>query len=177
MFTLIVYPSISKAAEPNSFPICKWLGEQSCPTVSGNYVVWQDNREGGYDIYRNNPADIKDVNGQPLCIMNRDQKLPAISGNIVVCQDYQNSSNLNNPDIYRYLWPSDNIGTAVCVVPACKQQNPAISGNTIVWEDDRNTTKPDIYGYSLTTGEFAICDLAGAQSNPAIQSHCSASLA
>ncbi|MDO8301807.1 MAG: hypothetical protein Q7T18_01050 [Sedimentisphaerales bacterium] len=161
----------SIAAVPTIFPICTWAGEQSYPAVSGNYVVWQDKRDGalGYDIYRNNPANMKDANGQPLCVVNRDQKLSAISGNIVVCQDYRNSSTTANPDIYYYRWPSDNIGTAVCTVSACKQQNPAISENVIVWEDDRNTnTKPDIYGYDLTTGEFIICDLAAAQSYPAI---------
>lgn len=166
MFTLIAYPSTSKAAEPNSFPICIWTGEQSYPAVSGNYVVWQDKRSGAYDIYRNNPSDINDVNGQPLCIVNRDQKFPAISDSTIVCEDYRNSgSTTANPDIYSYSWPSDNIGMPVCIVSACKQEIPAISGNIIVWQDSRNSND-DIYGYDGS--EFVICDLPSVQSNPAI---------
>ncbi|MCJ7776740.1 MAG: hypothetical protein MUP16_00250 [Sedimentisphaerales bacterium] len=161
MFTLIVYPSISKAAEPNSFPICKWTGEQSYPAVSGNYVVWQDKRSGAYDIYRNNPATVNDVNGVLLCAATRNQQYPSISGTTVVWQDYRPST--TNSDIYCYSLPSGP-ETAVCTT-ANKQGNPAISGNIIVWQDDRNGDD-DIYGYDGS--EFEICINSFSQSDSAI---------
>ena len=161
MFTLSVYPSISKAAEPNSFPICKWTGEQSYPAVSGNYVVWQDKRSGAYDIYRNNPANVNDVNGEPLCVATRNQQYPSISGTTVVWQDYRPST--TNSDIYRYSLPSGP-ETSVCTLTS-KQESPAISGNIVVWQDFRNGNN-DIYGYDGS--EFEICIDGANQSNPAI---------
>jgi len=159
VLTFIVYPSISKAAEPNSFPVCKWTGEQSCPAVSGNYVVWQDNRSGGYDIYRNNPLDMNDFNGISVCLQSGDQKFPAISGSTVVWQDFRNGNN----DIFRYSLPSGP-EAAVCTYTG-KQDVPAISGDIIVWRDNRNGNY-DIFGYDGS--EFEICTDAAAQSYPAI---------
>ena len=162
IFTLIVYPSISKAAEPNSFPICKWTGEQSYPAVSGSYVVWQDKRSGGYDIYRNNPADINDVNGVLLCAATRNQQYPSISDTTVVWQDY--CSGTTDSDIYRYFLPSGP-EASVCTLPS-KQESPAISGNIIVWHDNRAGNN-DIFGYDGS--EFAICTDTTAQDSPAIE--------
>ena len=164
MFTLIAYPSTSKAAEPNSFPICKWTGEQLCPAVSGNYVVWQDRHFGTYDIYRNNGADMNDANSFLVCNAGNDQINPAISGTNIVWQDYRPST--SNCDIYRYLLPSGP-EASVCTLTS-KQRNPAISGSIIVWQDNRSGIDDDIYGYSLTAGEFVVCDSTGAQFLPAI---------
>ncbi|MHB9070742.1 MAG: TolB family protein [Sedimentisphaerales bacterium] len=164
MFTLIAYPSASKAAEPNSFPICKWTGEQLCPAVSGNYVVWQDRHFGTYDIYRNNGVDMNDANSFLVCNAGNDQINPAISGTNIVWQDYRPST--SNCDIYRYLLPTGP-ENSVCTLTS-KQRNPAISGSIIVWQDNRSSGIDDIYGYSLTAGEFVICDSTGAQSYPAI---------
>ena len=159
LFTLIVYPSISKAAEPNSFPICKWTGEQSYPAVSGSYVVWQDKRSGAYDIYRNNPAEVNDVNGVLLCAATLNQQYPSISGSTVVWQDFRNGNN----DIFRYSLP---LGpeTSVCTLTS-KQESPAISGNTIIWQDYRNGNN-DIFGYDGS--EFEICINSFSQSDSAI---------
>ena len=166
MFTLIAYPSTSKAAEPNSFPICKWTGEQSYPAVSGNYVVWRDKRSGeDYDgIYRNNGADMNDANSFLVCNATGNQQYPSISSTTVVWQDYRFST--VNCGIYCYLLPSGP-ETSVCTITS-KQRNPAVSGGIIVWQDNRSSGIDDIYGYSLTAGEFVICDSTGAQSKPAI---------
>jgi TolB protein len=161
IFILIGPPSVSKAAEPNNFPICKWTGEQSYPTVSGNYVVWQDKRSGGYDIYRNNPADVNDVNGVMLCAATRNQQYPSISGTTVVWQDYRPST--TNPDIYCYLLPSGP-EAAVCTT-AEKQEKPSIAGTIIVWQDSRNGNN-DIYGNDGS--EFEICTNSFIQSDSAI---------
>jgi TolB protein len=159
VLTFLVYPSILQAAEPNSFPVCKWTGEQSYPAVSGNYVVWQDKRGGTFDIYRNNPADTNDVNGILICQEANDQKFPAISGGTVVWQDARIST--SNTDIFRYSLPSGP-EAGVCTYTG---KQPAISGNIIVWRDNRNGNN-DIFGWDGS--EFEICTDAAAQSNPAI---------
>jgi TolB protein len=161
MFTLIVCTSILKAAEPISFPICIWAGEQSYPAVSGNYVVWQDKRSGGYDIYRNNPADMNDFNVFPVCLQTDDQKFPAISGSTVVWQDARNGT--ANTDIFRYTLPAGP-ENAVCTYTA-KQEFPAISGGNIVWKDARNGNS-DIFGYNGS--EIVICNDTATQMYPAI---------
>lgn len=161
VFTLIACSSISKAAEPNSFPVCKWTAEQSYPAVSGSYVVWQDKRGGTYDIYRNNGANMKDANSFLVCNATRNQQYPSISGTTTVWQDYRPST--TNCDIYSHILPSGP-NTPICTL-ASKQEKPVISGSTIVWQDNRNSND-DIYGYNGS--EFAVCDLAGIQSNPAI---------
>ncbi len=161
MLALIGGPSISKADEPNSFPVCTWTAEQSYPAVSGSYVIWQDKRSGSYDIYRNNPADLNDVNGILLCSASRNQQYPSISGPTVVWQDYRPST--TNSDIYCYLLPSGP-ETAICT-NSYKQESPAVSDGIIVWQDPRNGNN-DIFGYDGS--EFEICTNSSAQSDAAI---------
>lgn len=148
-------------ADPNSFPICTAAGSaQTYPAVSGTYVVWQDNRSGGYDIYRNNGTNMKDANSFLVCNATRNQQYPAISGTTVVWQDFRPST--TNSDIYRYLWPSGP-ETAVCTTSA-RQENPAISGDVIVWHENG-----DIYRYKISDeSTLAICINSFTQSFPAI---------
>jgi TolB protein len=161
VLTFIVCTSILKAAEPVSFPVCTWTGEQSYPSVSGRYVVWQDKRSGGYDIYRNNPADLNDFNVFSICLQAGDQKFPAISGSTVVWQDARNGT--SNTDIFRYTLPSGP-ETEVCTYTG-RQELPAISGSVIVWRDGRNGNN-DIFGWNGS--ELAICIDNATQSYPAI---------
>ncbi|MHC4501506.1 MAG: hypothetical protein ACYS21_20650, partial [Planctomycetota bacterium] len=132
--------------------------------ISGNIVVWQDDRSGVKDIYG---YDLFDQNDFPICIDSNNQYDPAVSGCIVVWRDTREG----NPDIYgRDLVTQTEF--PICTDP-CEQYYPAISGNIVVWEDLRNDdgslTNPDIYGYDLLTQtEFPICTDPCEQYRPAI---------
>ena len=71
---------------------------QQYPAISGTDVVWQDNRNGNWDIYLYNGTT-----GQTrqLTTNASDQINPQIAGRYVVWEDYRNSlQQKNNPDIY-----------------------------------------------------------------------------
>jgi beta propeller repeat protein len=129
------------------------------PAVSGNIVVWEDLRNGNYDIYGYN---IETATEFAVYTDSANQEYPAVSGNIVVWQDWRNG----NADIYAY-----DIETATKFVICSQlayQTYPAVSGNVVVWRDVRNGNY-DIYGYDIETRtHFAVCTDSTAQHYPAI---------
>lgn len=72
---------------------CTSASSLGTPAVSGNFVVWQDNRNGNWDIYG---YDLLTQTEFPVATSVGDQMRPTIDGNIVVWEDYRNG----NGDIY-----------------------------------------------------------------------------
>lgn len=117
--------------------------DQMHPRVSGTRVVWQDMRNGRWDIYTRDLAG-----GASMLIPSAspDREHPAIDGNIVVWQDNRSG----NWDIYGYDLSSNTefpIST-----DTGDQTLPVISGNWVVWQDNRSGNW-DIYGYNISTKE------------------------
>jgi beta propeller repeat protein len=83
------------------FPICTDPAAQNNPAISGDIVVWQDGRNGTWDIYGYN---IETQTEFPICTDPGEQVYPAISGNIVVWQDWRN----NTTSIYGARLTFDN---------------------------------------------------------------------
>lgn len=116
---------------------------QMHPRVSGTKAVWQDMRNGRWDIY------LKDLAGgvsQLIPSASPDRERPAIDGNIVVWQDYRSG----NWDIYGY-----DLSTGIefpISTASGDQTQPVIAGNWVAWQDNRSGNW-DIYAYNLITRE------------------------
>jgi beta propeller repeat protein/parallel beta-helix repeat protein len=135
---------------------------QNSPAMYGDWLVWQDNRDGDREIYAYNLSVDSDYNGVPnyletprlesdpalVRITNNPnlQLTPDICGDIIVWSDFRNGV----LDIYAYTF-SNNTEWPVVVNPA-SQWMPDVDGDHIVWSDKRNGNY-DIYLFNISTGE------------------------
>lgn len=120
-------------------PIATDPADQFDPAISGNYIVYTDNRNGNDEIYM---YDLFEERERRITTNIAGQTHPAISGDRIVWMDYRNGL---NPDIYMY-----NISTRrqnPITLNASVQEYPAISGKNIVWADSR-TGNWDIFVYT-----------------------------
>jgi len=127
----------AKALDPNL------SGDQQYPDIYGDHVVWQDKRNGDWDIY-----DHDVLSGQTVAFVSGagNQERPAIYGTEVVWQDDRNG----DYDIYRKSLGGTE--TLVYSGPG-DQTHPAISSSWIVWQDNRSGFW-DIYAYRLSDGHI-----------------------
>lgn len=119
-------PVIPTPYVAEEFPICTDSAWQADAAISGDIVMWNDQRNGNRDIYGYNLATDTEF---PICIDPSDQIDPAISGDIVVWFDWRNSQEQRNIDIY-----GCNLSTGtefpICTKSA-SQVSPAISGDIV----------------------------------------------
>ena len=156
------------------FIICEAEGAQEYPKISGDIVVWQDNRNGGYDDFDIYGYNLSSATEFPICTNLSEQRHPDVSGDIVVWQHlhhyniYHNnsSSSASRYDIHGYdLTTSTEF---IICNNSSSQTAPAISGDIVVWVDERNGNY-DIYGYNLSSStEFPICTQSFHQWRPAV---------
>ncbi len=125
-------------------------GNQRHPASAGGAIVWEDDRDGTWDIYAGTvtpppaPAPTVAPSETPVATGLGDQLDPAISGSTVVYEDAPNG----NWDIH-WFDLSSSTGGAVTTNTA-DQIDPAISGDSVVYADHRNGNW-DIYLTSLST--------------------------
>ncbi|MDO8240358.1 MAG: GLUG motif-containing protein [Candidatus Moranbacteria bacterium] len=135
-------------------------GGQYNPAISGDKIIWQDYRNGNYDIYLYNLTTQTETR---ITTDSSHQYEPAISGDKIIWQDYRNG----NADIYLY-----NLTTQTetqITTNGSTQSSPAISGDKIIWQDYRNSNNSDIYLYDLATQtETQITTNGSYLSSPAI---------
>ena len=108
-----------------------------------SYAIWQDNRNGNWDIYMKYLGAGEEIN---LSENPYQQTNPMIWGDRVVWQDNRNG----NWDIYLYYISTDTLRQVTD--DEYNQTNPDIYGDRIVWEDERNGNA-DIYLYSVISRE------------------------
>ena len=154
---ILFVPEIFAVSVLTEYQITTDTNTQWRPSVYGNIVVWQDQRNGNADIYGYNLATATEFT---ICTNTYNQEHPTIYGNIVVWYDWRNG----NADIYGY-----NLSTST-EFPICLNTNnqrlPVIWENFVVYNDWRNGNW-DVYGYNLSTStEFPICTNAAHQYFP-----------
>jgi beta propeller repeat protein len=115
--------------------------DRQYPAIDGTIIVWQDYRNGNWDIYG---YDLSSGTEFPISTATGDQTQPVIAGNWVAWQDNRSG----NWDIYAY-----NLTTHETVQVTSHERDqihPVISGTTLTWEDYRNGAA-EIYQFDLTT--------------------------
>jgi beta propeller repeat protein len=120
-------------------------GTQLHPDVSGSIVVWQDRRNGNWDIY------MKDIygTGESVALVSdaAEQERPSVDGSFVVWQDKRNG----DWDIYGYdltLLSETAVSEA-----SNNQERPVVSGEWIAWQDD-SAGSWNIYAYNRDSKEL-----------------------
>ncbi len=143
--------------------------EQTQPDVSGDFVVWVDNRYGdddilGYDAAADYTFDVCADAGGAV------QDQPAVSGDTVVWRDARNAETLGT-DIY---------GADLLTghqFPVCQaagdQSSPAVDQDLVVWSDARYAAHSlDVRGYDLTLQQaFPVAATTAWQGQPTISDY------
>ena len=100
-----------------------------CPAIYDNKIVWQDKRNGNWNIYM---YDLSTKKETQITTNKFDQINPDIYGNKVVWQDERKG----NWDIYMYDLSTKK--ETQITTNASNSERPDIYGDKIVWSDDRN---------------------------------------
>jgi beta propeller repeat protein len=103
-------------------------GESQAPRIDGDLVVWEDSRNGRWDVFARDLAS-----GREIAVTSgpRDARNPAISGNLVV---WQQTSAAGDWDIYGARVISDVVHSFPLFVGPEDQTEPRVSGTQVVWQ-------------------------------------------
>jgi beta propeller repeat protein len=160
MALVVVGGTHAARGELSSFPICAQGADQHHAAVSGNWVVWLDDRSAqAYpDIYG------KDLStGREVAISTGGATYnywPGVDGDIVVWADNRSGNwDVYGLDLALYkTFGFDPSERQKCEFPICvaagNQVQPTVSGHTVVWIGGN----ADVHGRYLLSGpEFTIC--------------------
>lgn len=118
-------------------------GNQILPSVYDKKIVYQDDRNGNWDIYL---YDIEYLNETRITSDDNEQILPKIHGNILVWQDNRNG----NWDIYMY--DISTCSTTALATSSNPEIRPNINERWIVWYERTSDGLWHLWGYEIATG-------------------------
>jgi TolB protein len=153
-------PAKAAGIQFNEFQITSNTASQENPDIDGYNIVYQDNRNGNWDIYMYTLQGTF-VPETRITTNPANQINPRISGDKIVYQDDRNG----NWDIYMYDLTTQT-ETQITNNPS-SQEYPKVDGNRIVWQDNRNGNW-DIYMYDLSTQTERRVTTSGSNTSPAI---------
>jgi len=128
-------------------------GRQWFPQISQNYLVYQDDGSGDWNVYA---WDIRAGARIPVAVGPAIQERPSVSGSRVVWQEDEDGD--GNTDIH--LLDLDSGVRRVLASDPAPQFNPQIFGEVVVWVDERYGSW-DIVSYDLRTDQEVV--VAGGQ--------------
>ena len=138
----------------SEFPICTESHAQFFPAVYEDIVVWEDNRNGNWDIYGYNLTTCEEFQ---ITDDLRDQKHPEIFKNIVIWE-------VEEEEYREYLYGYNLLTQEEFVIAKSGEINSsAIYGDIVVWEQ-----RSEICGYNLLTQEEFVITEDSLQRWPAI---------
>jgi beta propeller repeat protein len=148
---------------------------QTAPSISGDWIVWQQDDYTSYTIIAFNnvslkhisiPAVPRDTGGPSYLVEPTDNVLPKTNGTAVVWQDYTNNPHWG-VSLYNLTLGSGGTAEPVIADPAYDQKSPAISGDYIVYEN-WSSGQSDIYQYFISNRTAArISQFSNDDLNPA----------
>ena len=119
---------------------------QRHPSISGDRIVWEDDRNRDSDIYL---YDLGTGVETAICTAPGDQILPSISGNLIVWEDSRHGA---NPEVYLYDLTTGMERVISSNGGVNYQKEPAIDGTNIVYMDSINGDDYNIHRYDINTG-------------------------
>lgn len=146
-----VYVKDRAGAEPPA-RLTNDLISQGRPAISGNWVVWEENHAGDWEVYGLDLASLPTGAPVPVATGAGDQRNPDISGDTVVWED----NGGGDWDVLRRDLRGLPGGEVLPVgTGEGDQRSPAISGGKVVWQYHAGPGNSDIYFKDLASAEPA----------------------
>jgi hypothetical protein len=136
---------------------------QKAPTLSGDLMVFSDNRNGNFDLYA---MDMKTEMVTEVVVADGDQGVPSLDGTLVAFVHRPTGGTSINADIWMVDLSTDEPAMAV-TQDMFEQSYPHVHGGKIVWTDfindpegTYNALSPttdnngDILGFDTVSGEY-----------------------
>ena len=131
------------------FAICTAPERQYDPVISGDLVVWTDERNDIGDIYAADISDRNNVREFPVWVEPGWQAQPDVDGALIIC-----CNGGNDTGYFQTCCVSREYGLVEFVLPDRPYgSNPDVDGGTITWEYNGQANRMTLdFGYGLTAG-------------------------